>query len=290
MPPVPHIINDKLAIKQCPDVVKGLGVFATRVLSKGLRLHAELPYMIEQSRDEAIENAGEFYAGLSEYDRMLFNKLYAGIQDIVPYRRVVQIHTSESMELDRATNIIKLNAMEGLGAGCVLSFIASFINHSCVPNAWAEWNPNINAVTIHALREIQADEEVTISYFQEMIYLSKAQRQQKLACNSAESNGRRAAMSSIRHGLTARFGAGVSTVNADELYTSMESLRELESLIIAEGLHGLELSSVLVEQAGILGHLGDERARRIKLSHAVQARNLCLGPGHPSSLNLANRL
>lgn len=129
MPPVPHIINDKLAIKQCPDVVKGLGVFATRVLSKGLRLHAELPYMIEQSRDEAIENAGEFYAGLSEYDRMLFNKLYAGIQDIVPYRRVVQIHTSESMELDRATNIIKLNAMEGLGAGCVLSFIASFINH-----------------------------------------------------------------------------------------------------------------------------------------------------------------
>lgn len=38
------------------------------------------------------------------------------------------------------------------------------INHSCLPNAHNSWNPDSNSETIHAIRDISAGEEITISY------------------------------------------------------------------------------------------------------------------------------
>lgn len=41
---------------------------------------------------------------------------------------------------------------------------ASRINHSCQPNAQHAWNNDLGHLTIHALRDIEADREITISY------------------------------------------------------------------------------------------------------------------------------
>ncbi|KAL9032863.1 MAG: hypothetical protein Q9214_007779, partial [Letrouitia sp. 1 TL-2023] len=38
------------------------------------------------------------------------------------------------------------------------------INHSCLPNAHNSWNPDSKCETIHAIRDIPAGEEITISY------------------------------------------------------------------------------------------------------------------------------
>lgn len=43
-------------------------------------------------------------------------------------------------------------------------WIASRLNHSCVPNVENIYNPSTSCVTIHALRKISAGEELTVSY------------------------------------------------------------------------------------------------------------------------------
>jgi hypothetical protein len=52
------------------------------------------------------------------------------------------------------------------------------INHACDHNAQNFWNNNIDQLTIHAVKDIRADEEITISYLQSQ--RSRALRQKEL--------------------------------------------------------------------------------------------------------------
>lgn len=64
------------------------------------------------------------------------------------------------------TGIFKTNALP-CGAespiGAVYPTIC-FINHKCIPNSHNNWNSEAGLETIHAIREIKAGEEITISY------------------------------------------------------------------------------------------------------------------------------
>ncbi|KAF2657255.1 SET domain-containing protein [Lophiostoma macrostomum CBS 122681] len=40
-------------------------------------------------------------------------------------------------------------------------------NHSCIPNAQANWHPALSAFNVHALRDIAAHEEICLSYLEE---------------------------------------------------------------------------------------------------------------------------
>jgi hypothetical protein len=41
---------------------------------------------------------------------------------------------------------------------------AARLNHSCVPNCWASWNPRTETLCVHAVRNIYENEELTIAY------------------------------------------------------------------------------------------------------------------------------
>ncbi|KAK4996070.1 SET and MYND domain-containing protein 3 [Elasticomyces elasticus] len=47
---------------------------------------------------------------------------------------------------------------------------ASRLNHSCVPNALASYNSAVDGQVVHAIRDIEPDEEITISYIQSLEY------------------------------------------------------------------------------------------------------------------------
>ena len=53
------------------------------------------------------------------------------------------------------------------------------INHSCAPNSHYEWNASLGMETVHALRDIARDEEISISYL-EPVGEERAARQLKL--------------------------------------------------------------------------------------------------------------
>lgn len=76
---------------------------------------------------------------------------------------------------------------------------AARLNHSCAPNVFHRYNPNINRLTIHALRDIAPGEELATSYID--ICADTAARRQKLrhwgfkcrcvACESKDANSER---------------------------------------------------------------------------------------------------
>jgi len=66
------------------------------------------------------------------------------------------------------SGIVKTNMFE-LGApepGVAIFPLLPRVNHDCVPNCHLHWNPRSQHMTLHILRDIQEDEEFTISYLQ----------------------------------------------------------------------------------------------------------------------------
>lgn len=60
------------------------------------------------------------------------------------------------------TNILPLSRSNSNSGGLFVK--ASRINHSCQPNAQHTWNDELGHLTVHALRDIEAGSEITISY------------------------------------------------------------------------------------------------------------------------------
>ncbi|KAK0627916.1 SET domain-containing protein 5 [Immersiella caudata] len=91
------------------------------------------------------------------------------------------LHNNYPPPTPAAVGICKTNALplshESLSAGVFLT--ASRINHSCAPNAQNIWNASLGKITIHAVRDIDADSEITISYLEP--FLPRPERRAKLA-------------------------------------------------------------------------------------------------------------
>ncbi|KAI1097543.1 hypothetical protein F4804DRAFT_351528 [Jackrogersella minutella] len=264
------VFNPILLIKQCPDPSKGIGLFSLNKLSKGLRLLIEVPMLTHESKEEAVANIQFDFHSLPLAHQALYTRLFAGPTDVIPLMNVQPVRDLGSTDLTRLKTIMECNGMEGQGLGCVLLFFGSLLNHSCVPNAWIYWNDTTGSMTLHALREIDTGEEITISYIQD------------------SSDQRRDEMARLRGELSAYYQRESS--GQDDIYDAMAKLRRIAQLMENENLIGLELSLIYVEQAQLFDKLHDERGRRDKLRKAVQIRLLCLGADHPSSIDLALKL
>lgn len=59
-------------------------------------------------------------------------------------------------------------------------YIASRLNHSCLPNAFFEWNPKSGHLTVYAIRDIQKGEEILVSYMNRDWHLTRHERQEAL--------------------------------------------------------------------------------------------------------------
>ncbi|KAL8794985.1 MAG: hypothetical protein Q9182_007575 [Xanthomendoza sp. 2 TL-2023] len=57
---------------------------------------------------------------------------------------------------------------------------ASKFNHSCVPNAYFNWNPALGCLTVFTTRGISGGEEILINYQHPNAYKSRAERRQSL--------------------------------------------------------------------------------------------------------------
>lgn len=58
----------------------------------------------------------------------------------------------------------------GSQRGSAVCVDASRLNHSCRPNAFPAWNKDTGRMTVHAIRQIKAGQEITINYVSEGVY------------------------------------------------------------------------------------------------------------------------
>lgn len=159
---------------------RGLGLYATVDITAGTRVLADTPLMIIPHRHYLKPDVEAAFKNLSEEAQSTYMSLASAHgQDpsIWPSRihesvspkekqRISEQHAARIGSQKSVLSIMMTNAMPWGPSleGSAVFTTACRCNHSCVPNAYFSWNQTIQCETIHAVKSIQAGEEITVAY------------------------------------------------------------------------------------------------------------------------------
>lgn len=150
---------------------KGQGMFAEKRIKEGTRILAD--DVLFSVADPTLDNGLE--ARISHSYRQLLQQQQDDY-DSLHYPKHPKWNIAVSQFLANAFEIRTRTPGEVQPSGIFMK--ASRINHSCCPNAFFAWNPNLGQLTIHAMRNIPTDDEITIAY--DFPFQSRDVRQEKL--------------------------------------------------------------------------------------------------------------
>lgn len=139
-------LQDLVKIRASPG--RGLGVFTTKNLPRGLRIFEEEAVMHFQNNKVIEEEIQEAFNKLSVEQQSEFQSLHQGTQ--------ISGHS-------RLKSIFLFNSFTDK-TGPMLFLKSSRVNHSCTPNAMAAFNSKIKGQTIHLTRDVAMGEEITTTY------------------------------------------------------------------------------------------------------------------------------
>lgn len=164
---------------------KGKGLFATKNIARGSRIMAESPLFL--LADKGVTEIPIAVASLSSTQQQTLFELSSdwpmeNILELTEWmkhlqsfdvRRIVELKGMSPRRQAIAIAIVETNA-HTTGAGSGLFPEASRINHSCIPNVYHSWNTALGKTTIHAIRDIEAGEELLTTYIP--LLLARQQR------------------------------------------------------------------------------------------------------------------
>lgn len=164
-PLVDHAVELDLPLFEVRDIPgKGRGLVARSDIDEGARILCEKPLFTVES------------TALDRLQLIIAAKLKTLSEE--GQQQFLSMHNNHPGWLD-LVGIFRTNALP-CGAGSPKGGIYTticLINHRCLPNSHNNWNPEAEHETIHAIRPIQAGEEITIAYDD---YLPYAPRQMLL--------------------------------------------------------------------------------------------------------------
>jgi len=263
---------------------KGLGVFAKQLIPRGTRIFSERPLLsigsdqdgsniyaaarqlTTKDRNELMKlsfhsdaeltfwrwNQALWYTiksttstvlgMLKREKRLLFPKGGNSIRDHVA---VLSIFRSNSFNLGRNTQMIQQAVFPRI----------SRINHACVPNAQGNFHEGLGKFNVHATRDIEADEEVSLNYLAECGALREA-RMSKLssgygfecgcaACNLGEGRGRNGEeRREVMGTLLRKFAEEAVNGGVRNQKAELKTIQAFIELYEGEGIAGRELSTL----------------------------------------------
>lgn len=182
---------------------KGMGLVATRNIPKGTRILSEQPLITLPTDIDFGQGRRSIWRqlkGLSNDQRCAFLFLHNAhrfddmddsddVDDAYKMNDFDDIGETDYMDYtinmedawDQCLNVFRTNALpmtvgEENKAGIFLE--ACRINHDCENNAIHYWNDKIKRHTVHAIRDIDAGEEITLSYL--LFLMNREIRQREL--------------------------------------------------------------------------------------------------------------
>ena len=255
---------------------KGLGVFATKLIPRGTRILAEKPLLSVNSETDLFaatrrltpedrayleglsinENASD--STLQGWIRILWHVVRGSwtmpIEPNSGQSRWPSLTTVQEYQALRAA--FRNNNFDiGDKTQAVFREFSRF-NHACVPNTQGNFNTALSAFTVHSLRAIEPEEEITLSYI-ETYATTRGQRQHSLqsgygfecGCAACDMSKKRARDGERRRvALRERLGRMYAWQKEGggkrDLRSELELLREMIGVFEAEGLSGRELGTM----------------------------------------------
>ena len=161
----------------CEVPGKGLGLVAIDFIPRGTRIICEEPLLaIPQN---AVPLAWTTYSMLDPARKELFDKLHSSHIDAEGFENTSRLslidYSDPALEDEEALDALvadqvrvmstfSTNCFNLVPEGLAVYAIASRLNHSCAPNSFHGYNPNIERFTVHAVRDIVPGEELTVNY------------------------------------------------------------------------------------------------------------------------------
>ncbi|KAL2689401.1 hypothetical protein Neosp_003454 [[Neocosmospora] mangrovei] len=260
------------AIRDVPG--KGKGLIATKPISTGTRILAEAPILTSSILE------------LPEVKTDLVDKV-----NNLPVAEKAAFLDMSTVE-DEASHPLWArficNSMEGPEREIRSVYMtASRINHSCVSNAYQDWNSKLGKLTVQAIKDIAKGEEITVCYFKK--HEDRAGRQDALTlftctCSLCSLQGHRLAESDRRLRTASQLYDLVTNwveLNPDSGSRWLHATRACINLFTKEGVavfHAGYLYSVAFEAAT---HIRDAARTKIMLDRQIEANTLLLGNDHP---------
>jgi hypothetical protein len=259
--------------------LKGLGIFAKVFIPRGTRIFSEQPLLAIRSG----QSAGDIYSAsrsLSLEDKREFLRLSTHVTNELKIMRWSQAawytlkHTVSSIFKRRGKNgtvswpnpkehvtilsIFRNNAFY-LGNSSEFQQAVfpkiSRINHSCVPNAQGNFHDELGKFNIHAMRDIEKNEELTLNYLQEL-GAARESRQARLlggygfececpACDLRLERARDGEKRRVRmHKELAKYVEGMESGAMQNSEAELEAVQRFIILLEEEGIGGRELSTL----------------------------------------------
>ena len=262
---------------------KGQGMFADGDIKAGVRILTEevLFSIADKTLDERIgDRISESFGYLTPSQQQEFGTL----------------HCPDSRRNIYWTPLLRryfANAFEMTVGASGVFLKASRINHSCCPNACFAWNRYLGRLTIHAMVDIPAGEEITISYGRPFITLQERQAMFRRcfgfvcdcpACRRASQGDQDGEMRRQRMGILASTIKEYESEHSTNGRERLEMVLELIRLAKDERMDGLFLPS-MYERARML--YKDKGNMRMALRYTVlelEARTRLLGVDHRKTM------
>lgn len=266
---------------------QGRGVFATMAIPRGACLMAE----------EALFSVDDVQEPYSRYNKVTIKR---GASDNPQFQDLVCTANPPTDESRFETNNFEMGEDRDGGKTYGIFFQASRFNHSCVPNAYFAWNAELDngqgRLTIYAIRDIRASEEILINYRIKDCYKLKDARQAKLndkygfVCNcqacrrqpghqlGVKSDERRGRMQALQ----TKIDRNRDLNTPSERQVKRENINKLIDNLKQEGLIYPKLADAL-DELGKLAH----KELRVARTQSAMSVTAYISDCHNSALQIA---
>ncbi|CZT24363.1 uncharacterized protein RCC_10088 [Ramularia collo-cygni] len=261
---------------------KGKGLVASCDINPGILLISETPLFTTESLQDVStieQDLAQIVKGLSKDDQRAF----------------LLLHNNFKGEPHPFSNIVRSNGYP-LGPSSDIGGIfplVSRINHSCRPNAQHAWNEELKSMLVHAVREISAGEELTLSYLNGG---PSAQRKQilkdnfrfdcacELCCLSTSDLARSDDRLCRAQALDEKIGDPKRVRNNPE--RALDDCRALRTIYQAEKISDLRLPRLYYDAFQICAMHADRARASVFARRAWQTRMICEGERSAEVANL----
>jgi hypothetical protein len=284
---------------------KGLGLFAIAQIPLGTRILCEEPLL--KISDDGMHLVWGPYCRLGNAQKAQYDSLHPFQPQGTDFAQISRLrlidHNDDTMDDEDVEDavaehvcvmsIFAINNIQVPPKELAVYATASRLNHSCTPTVHATFNSSLQKLTVHAVRDIQPNEELLITYLgAKGHYVDRATRVQRLRANygftchceaclntSGKSDANRVTMYFLAWGLE-QFKAGAEATDPYIPASHQSALTQTEHLItlmIQEGIFTVELAKAYRTASEQALALKDYEKAVVYARNEVTVERNCLG-------------